>query len=62
MMADGGSASRNRANWLRVTALVDNPTNAIRDRHLEHVLCEIDGDRRSIHLGLLSVSLSDASL
>jgi hypothetical protein len=36
---------------------VDDPVRAIRQGHLEHVLCQIYRHRRSIHVGLLLVWL-----
>ena len=36
---------------------VDDATRTICERQLEHILCQIDGDRRSIHLGLLLVQV-----
>jgi hypothetical protein len=38
---------------------VDNPSHTIRHSHFEDVLCQIYGDRRSIHLGLLLVAWCD---
>src|SRR5438093_9199865 len=38
---------------------LDDPTRTIRDGDLEHVLCQIHGDSRSIHRGLLLVAWSD---
>jgi hypothetical protein len=35
---------------------LDDSSPAIRQRHLEDVLCQIDRHRRSIHLGLLLVA------
>src|SRR5215467_6473501 len=32
-----------------------DPSRAVRDGYFEHVLCEIDRHRRSIHVGLLLV-------
>ena len=52
-----GSSSTNRSNCRRVSRLpFDDPPGSIRERHFEHVLCQIHGDRRSIHLGLLLVA------
>jgi hypothetical protein len=34
---------------------------AIRDRYFEHCLCDVHGDCRRIHLGLLSVVLMGIS-
>ena len=38
---------------------VDDPVRAIGHRHFEDVLCEIHGNRRSIHIGLLLVRWCD---
>ncbi len=36
---------------------IDDVPLAIRDRHFEHGLCDVHGDCRSIHVGLLLVAL-----
>ena len=58
-----GAASREEARELPPIQTLprDDAPLRIRDRELEHGLCEVHGHCRSIHLGLLLVALMGVS-